>query len=128
MAVLLEIEPSIYYKIKNVIKYAKSNNIVSRTNHEGHLFSDISHQALMDDLPASLRTQLMKLIYKKNNFGVVEFFKYKRPDFLNEITPMLKRIKVEKDEIIYRDGHWPDESIYIYIYIYLSVFYSKRIC
>ena len=86
----------------------------------------MSHESLLEELPSGLRSQLITLIYQQNNLGVIAFFDGKNPEFLHAILPLLKRITLEKDEVIYRDGDWADESnIYIYIYIY-SVFLAKR--
>ena len=70
----------------------------------------MSHDTLLEELPTSLRSELITLIYQQNNLGVIAFFHGKDPEFLNEIMPHLRRITLEKDEIIYRDGDWADES------------------
>ena len=70
----------------------------------------MSHESLLDELPSGLRSQLVTLIYQQNNLGVIAFFDGKNPEFLHEILPLLKRITMQKDEIIYRNGDWADES------------------
>ena len=70
----------------------------------------MSHDTLLEELPTSLRSQLITLIYQQNNLGTIAFFHGKSPDFLNHILPLLKRITLEKDDVIYRDGDWADES------------------
>ena len=64
----------------------------------------------MEELPSSLRSQLLSLIFKKNNLGVIAFFHGKSPYFINDILPKLRRITLEKDELIYRYGDYIDES------------------
>ena len=73
----------------------------------------MSHDTLLEELPTSLRSQLITLIYQQNNLGCIAFFHGKSPDFLNQILPLLKRITLEADDVIYRDGDWADESTHI---------------
>ena len=77
----------------------------------------MNHETLMEELPSSLRLQLLSLIFKKNNLGAISFFHRKSPYFINDILPLLKRITLEKNEVIYHYGDYIDESTYSYIYI-----------
>ena len=82
----------------------------------------MSHETLMEELPTNLRIQLLSIIFEKNNLHSIKFFEGKNPYFIIDILPMLKRISLEKDEVIYGQGDWIDESIYIYIFIYLYIY------
>ena len=91
----------------------------------------MTHETLLEELPTNMRSQLITLIFKQNNLDSIAFFQGKSPEFLHQILPLLKRVSLAKDELIYRSGDWVDESI-IYIYIYIayiyiySVFHFKR--
>ena len=85
----------------------------------------MKHDALMEELPSSLKNQLLSLIFKKNNLGTIAFFHGKSPYFINEILPLLKKITLEKDEPIYRYGEYIDESICI-SHLYLLVYFILK--
>ena len=70
----------------------------------------MSNESLMEELPTSLKSELITLMYQQNHLDSIAFFQGKSPDFLNLILPLLKRIALEKDDVIYRDGDWADES------------------
>ena len=82
----------------------------------------MTHDTLLEELPTSLRSQLITLIYQQNNMDCIAFFQGKSPEFLNQILPLLKRITLEKDDVIYRDGDWADESKFILENKYLVYF------
>ena len=88
----------------------------------------MSHETLMEELPSSLRGELIGLIFKKNNLGSIAFFHGKCPYFINDLLPMLKRITLEKDEVIYRYGDYIDESILSSYIIFISVFHPQGKC
>ena len=90
---------------------------IYRNNHETHFPTDMSQNALLEELPQSLRSEVMTLIYQQNNLGVIAFFQGKHPEFIHNILPLLKPLTFEKDDIIYRDGDWADESIIYIIFI-----------
>ena len=86
----------------------------------------MNHETLMEELPTTLRSQILSLIFQKNNLGSIAFFHGKSPYFICDILPLLKRITLEKDEVIYRHGDYIDESLDIlYIYIYIVYFILK---
>ena len=87
-----------------------------RNNHETNFYSDLDHESLLEELPPSIRSELVTLLYEQNNIGAIAFFHGKSPDFMNEILPMLKHMTLEKNEILYRDGDWADESNLARIY------------
>ena len=66
----------------------------------------------MEELPTNLRIQLLSLIFDKNNLHSIAFFSGKSPYFIADILPLLKRITLEKDEVIYGQGDWIDESTF----------------
>ena len=85
----------------------------------------MNYDSLLDELPSTLRAQLITLIYNENKLDTIRFFENKHPNFLNAILPLLKRVSIEKNEVIYNDGDLADESkllIYIYIVILLVYF------
>ena len=87
----------------------------------------MNYESLLEELPSSLRAQLVTLIFDENKLGVIKFFQKQNPNFLNMILPLLKRITVEKDEVIYKDGDMADESkLIIYKFVCSSVFYPRR--
>ena len=85
----------------------------------------MNQETLLEELPPSLRSIVVTLLYQKNKIDNVQFFHRKDPNFLIEILPCLKQISVDKDDFIYNDGDWADESIYIYRIIYLVFFILK---
>ena len=87
----------------------------------------MNYDSLLEELPSSLRSQLITLIYNENKLDVITFFQNQHPNFLNSILPLLKRISVEKDEVIFNDGDMADESKKVDILIIIfSVFHSGR--
>ena len=75
----------------------------------------MTHEALMDELPTNMRSQLSTLIFKQNGLDSIAFFNDKSPEFLNQLLPLIKRVWLGKNELIYRVGDWVDESNkYIY--------------
>ena len=86
-------------------------NIIYRHNHETQFYSDMTHEALLDELPINLRSELVTLIYKQNNLDRIAFFQDKPPEFLSQILHMLKRITLEKDDVIFSHGNMADESM-----------------
>ena len=111
LALTLHMDPNLYYKLKQIIRYRDIIIIISRNNHETQFYSDMNYDSLLEELPSALRSQLITLIYNENKLDVITFFKNQQPNFLNSILPLLKRISVEKNEIIYNDGDIADESI-----------------
>ena len=115
LALTLHMETNLYYKLKQIIRYIYIYihiciNILYRNNHETHFYSDMNYESLLEELPSSMRAQLVTLIFQENKLGVIKFFKKQNPNFLSMILPLLKRITVEKDDVIYKDGDMPDES------------------
>ena len=116
-------DPDLYYQIKTIIRYLVT--YLFRNNHETQFYSEMSQDILLEELPAHLRSQLITLIYKENNLDIIKFFQGKSPDFLNQILPLLKRITLSQDEVIYQYGDWADESTLVNIIIYLVYFILK---
>ena len=72
---------------------------------------------LLEELPPSLRSDVVALLFHRNQIDNIQFFKTKDPNFLLEILPLLKQLSIDQNEIIYKEGDWTDESIYILIYV-----------
>jgi hypothetical protein len=43
-------------------------------------------------------------------FTKIKFFKDKDPNFIMGLLPLLKTIKIEKNEFLFREGDFADES------------------
>ena len=69
----------------------------------------MDYDTLLDELPSSLRAQLATVIYMGNQLGAIEFFSNQHPNVINSILPLLKRIVVKKDELIYQNGDLAEE-------------------
>ena len=104
----------LYYKIRQSIK----------NNHKTQFYSDMDYNTILDELPPSLRSQLATVIYTGNQLGEIEFFKTQHPNIIQSLLPLLKRIMIKEDEIIYHHGDLAEESSLIYA-IYLSIYYSS---
>ena len=83
----------------------------------------MNYDSLLEELPSALRSQLITLIYNENKLDVITFFQNQHPNFLNSILPLLKRISVEKDEVIFNDGDMADESKHFNILIIYLVYF-----
>ena len=77
-----------------------------------HLNSKQELSDLVEDIPANLRTQLLVLIYQK----ILEsntFFENKPSFFVTYVAPLLKPIKYDKEEYIYRQCEYAKEMYFI---------------
>ena len=85
----------------------------------------MNYDTLLDELPSSLRSQLATMIYRGNQLHDIKFFNNLHPNIINAILPLLKRLIIKKDEVIYQDGDITEESIFntYYIYIYIFIYY-----
>ena len=64
-------------------------------------------------LPPSLRDEILRITYGEI-IGKIKFFKeMKDSDFLWKILPILRSIKLEKNEVQYWKGDTPDELYFI---------------
>ncbi|CAG9335933.1 unnamed protein product [Blepharisma stoltei] len=93
------ISPEFYRKLMDAIEY-----------NQKHDRTDLD--ALIEDLPINLRTQLLIVIYKQfleNN----AFFEDKQAHFVAYIAPLLKPYKAEEGDHIYKTGDLATEIYFI---------------
>ena len=81
-------------------------------NHEQNIYSWFSHDSLLKELPASLRTEISLHMHQK----IVErvgFFQDKDPGFISYIVPTLKNITFKSGEVMFQEGDYADEVYFI---------------
>ena len=93
------IDNMLYFRIKKAIKY-------------GHFKTDQQKNQFLADLPLNLRTELSVIMYKDLISGI-EFFKNKPDRLIAFIGPLLKPLKVGKDEYIFTEGEYANEMYFI---------------
>ena len=71
--------------------------------------NDEDKNEFLNDLPVHLRIEL-SMVMHKNIVSGIEFFKYKSPRFIAFIGPLLKPMKVGKNEYIFTEGEYANES------------------
>lgn len=81
-------------------------------NHEQNVYSWFSHDSLLKELPASLRTEISLHMYKKI-VEKVSFFQDKDPGFISYIVPTLKHISFKSGELMFTEGDYSDEVYFI---------------
>ena len=88
-----------YFKILRILK----------RNAEAAYFNFLDQDALLDELPAALKNEVMAITHKKilDSFS---FFKGKPPQFVLDILPEFKHISLSPDEVVYRNGDWFENS------------------
>ena len=95
------------YKLNKVF-YKKLTNAIEYENRRNRADLD----ELLNDLPVHLRTQLLIIIYQKlleNNV----FFENKPPYFVAWVAPLLKPLRVDKGEYIYKAGELATEMYFL---------------
>lgn len=81
-------------------------------NHEQNVYSWFSHDSLLKELPASLRTEISLHMHKKIVEEVV-FFQDKDPGFISYIVPALKHITFRNLEFMFSEGDYADEVYFL---------------
>jgi len=95
-----QLNKMLHQKISNALEYENSHN------------NKRELEELIEDLPTSLKSQLLIVIYQKtleNN----AFFEKKPTYFVAYIAPLLKPIKVEKDDYVYKIGEHASEMYFV---------------
>lgn len=64
-------------------------------------------------LPPSLRDEILRITYGEIISKIKFFMQMKDSDFLWKILPILRSIKLEKNEVLYWTGDTPDEIYFI---------------
>lgn len=93
------IDKSFYKKIATALEYRHKN---TKSNID----------SLVNDLPLSLRTKLLIVIYQKDLQGNA-FFENKNTEFVAYIAPMLKPMRIEPGDYIFRTKELACEMYFI---------------
>ncbi|CAG9311648.1 unnamed protein product [Blepharisma stoltei] len=81
-------------------------------NYEENMFSWFDQDTLMNELPASLRTDVSLHMHHK----IVEkiyFFQDKDPGFISYIVPKLRTVSLQPGEFLYKEYEFPDEVYFL---------------
>ena len=92
-------DENLYLRIKNALKY-------------GHLKTDQDKEKFLTELPSNLRTELSFFMHK-SIVSSIEFFKNRSERFIAFIGPLLKPIKIGKNEVIASQGDYANEMFFI---------------
>jgi voltage-gated potassium channel len=87
----------IYIKLRKALKYDHSRD-------ESEKFEFIN------ELPQSVKLELAVIMHQ-NIIKKIPFFQNRPPHFIAAITPLLKPVKIFKDQYIYTENEPIDESI-----------------
>ena len=79
----------------------------------------MEQESLLKDLPTSLRADILSLTHK-SLIQKISFLNGKSCGFLWKILPLMRPLKTEIDDFIFREGDIANEGI---IYLYLLVFF-----
>jgi hypothetical protein len=64
---------------------------------------------LLDELPVGLRAEVATFTHEKL-LQKVQFLKDKDPLFVLALLPLLKNVKLETNEVVYKEGDLANES------------------
>jgi hypothetical protein len=104
-----------YIKLRKAVKYDHSRN-------EKDKFE------FLKELPQSLNIELSVIMHQEM-INKIPFFQNKDPSFIAFCGPMLRPMKIQKDEFIFKEGEPIDESKNIIsLKFFCSVFSCKRLC
>jgi hypothetical protein len=96
-------------KLRTLTGFAKRNNLPEQLvgkikrfleNNNTDVLSISEYKELLNELPASLRNEVVRQTYK-DVIRNIKFFDQKDPDFLWAILPILKPMKVYSRDILY---------------------------
>ena len=92
------------FKIKNFLE-----------NNYNELFSQQDEEQLLAELPASLREDVLFHRYEGliKSIELLRTWNENNNEFVWELVPRLKKIKMEKDDTIYREGDFSEEIYFI---------------
>jgi len=93
------VDENLYLRIKKALKY-------------GHLKTDQDKENFLSELPSNLRTELSFFMHK-GIVSSIEFFKNRSERFIAFIGPLLKQIKIGKNEVIASQGDYANEMFFI---------------
>lgn len=81
-------------------------------NHERNIYSWLSQDTLLKELPAALRTEIAQYMYK-DIIEKVAFFQDKDPGFISFILPHLRSVCFKSGEVIFQQNEHADEVYFI---------------
>ena len=79
----------------------------------------MNQEALLKDLPATLRAEVITYTHRKL-LEKVKFFAGKDPEFLWQVLPKLKPLALREGEILFREGDYSEEGNNKCLNIYLT--------
>ena len=91
----------LYFRIKRILK---------RNNETQYEFSSFDDGGILEELPASLRSEVITFTHK-NIVDNVSFFRDKDPNFIVDILPKFRHINLEREEILFSEGNYAEEGI-----------------
>ena len=112
MALSAKMPTNIYYRVKRVIKYVYIYIYIYRSNHKASVYSVADQEELLGELPASLKAEIISMVYQKT-FETIHFFNGKDPNFLLGLMPLLRHLVLNKREIAYSEGDLPEDIYFI---------------
>ncbi|CDW85371.1 cation channel family protein [Stylonychia lemnae] len=89
----------LFRRLRLALRYDHSKNSQEQLN-------------FLNELPQNLKVEL-SLVMHSELIKSVKFFKKKEPHFIAFVGPMLKPIKVEKDQYVYKEGDPIDEIYFL---------------
>jgi CRP-like cAMP-binding protein len=81
-------------------------------NHQENIYSWFDKEALLKELPASLRKNISIHIHKKV-VGQISFFQDKDPQFISNVVPKLKNVHMQLGEILFKEGDHAEEIFFL---------------
>lgn len=92
-------DDNLFLRIKKALKY-------------GHLKTDQDKENFLNELPSNLRTELSFFMHKSIVVSI-EFFKNRSERFIAYIGPLLKPMKIGKNEVVASQGDYANEMFFI---------------
>jgi hypothetical protein len=77
-------------------------------------------------LPPSLRDEVLSNTYGEVIEKIKFFNEIKDPDFLWKVLPLLRPVKLEKNDALYWRGDHAEDSKLLFGFINFSIFYFER--
>ena len=89
----------LFRRLRLALRYDHSKNAQEQIN-------------FLNELPQNLKVELSVVMHQEL-IRTVKFFRRKEPHFIAFVAPLLKPIKVEKDQYIYKEGDPIDEIYFL---------------
>ncbi|OMJ85032.1 hypothetical protein SteCoe_13754 [Stentor coeruleus] len=81
-------------------------------NHEENVYSWFDKDALLKELPSSLRREISIHMHKKI-VDQISFFQDKDPQFISYVVPKLKNVHMQAGEILCKEGDYAEEIFFL---------------